>query len=363
MKRKILLIGILIIGCIGLFLYIKDSNSSIIISQEFVFEYGETLDSIKKHIQNHNEFKDIKDIQFDFVSLQSDNQYPSVGDYQVPFQYSTAFTQKSSSFKLVIKDTTAPKFEKFKDIISINFNDSHYDFTKHFKATDLSDCSLTIDTKNIDFKKVGTYKATVIAKDQYNNQTIQEFQVIIKEELKEKVPESSGKLTYVKGILVVNKKHPIPSSYAPGENKTAGRQVRKLIQDMQSLGYHISDSYSGYRSYSYQKKLYTNYVKRNGQKKADTFSARPGYSEHQTGLAFDLKHTNGTLVETKNEIKWIAENAHKYGFIVRYTSSKQSITGFIGEPWHLRYIGDEATQIYQSGLSLEEYLEVEGGEY
>lgn len=357
MKKRILIIGILILGCVGLFLYIKDINSNISINQEFVFEYGNTLDSIQEHILNH---KELKDIQFDFSPLQLDQPYPSVGEYQIPFVYSTIFTQKSSSLTIVIKDTTSPKFEQFQETITINYNDSNYDFTKHFKVSDLSECSLTIDTKNIDFKKSGTYKATVIAKDQYNNQTIKEFQVKVKEE---KVPETSINLTYVKGILIVNKKHPIPNSYAPGENKTAGKQIRKLIQDMQSLGYHISDSYSGYRNYSYQKKLYTNYVNKYGQKEADTFSARPGYSEHQTGLAFDLKHTNGTLVETSDEVKWIKENAHKYGFIVRYTSDKQSITGFIGEPWHLRYIGDEATQIYQSNLSLEEYLGVEGGEY
>ena len=88
--------------------------------------------------------------------------------------------------------------------------------------------------------------------------------------------------------MVVNKKHALPSTYAPGEDPTAGAQVKKLIQKMQELEYPISDVYSGYRSYEYQEQLYNNYVAREGKEAADTYSARPGYSEHQTGLAFDL---------------------------------------------------------------------------
>lgn len=169
--------------------------------------------------------------------------------------------------------------------------------------------------------------------------------------------------SYINGVMIVNKKYPLSSSYAPGENYTAGVQVRKLIQDMRSLGYRISNSYSGYRSYSYQNQLYWNYVNMYGQAQADTFSARPGYSEHQTGLAFDLIHSNGSLVETDPEVNWIAENAHKYGFIVRYQAGKENITGYQAEPWHLRYVGDIAYDIYRSGLTLEEYLGVDGGGY
>ena len=136
-----------------------------------------------------------------------------------------------------------------------------------------------------------------------------------------------------------------------------------MIADMQSLGLSISNSYSGYRSYQYQSSLYQNYVNSYGQASADTFSARPGYSEHQSGLAFDLIQPNGALLESPNEAQWVAQNAHKYGFIVRYQSGKESITGYMAEPWHVRYVGDEAVNIYQSGLTLEEYLGVEGGDY
>ena len=80
-------------------------------------------------------------------------------------------------------------------------------------------------------------------------------------------------------------------------------------------------------------------------------------------MAFDLIQPNGALLESHNEAQWVAQNAHKYGFIVRYQSGKESITGYMAEPWHVRYVGDEAVNIYQSGLTLEEYLHVEGGDY
>ena len=166
--------------------------------------------------------------------------------------------------------------------------------------------------------------------------------------------------------MVVNKKHALPSTYAPGEDPTAGAQVKKLIQKMQELEYPISDVYSGYRSYEYQEQLYNNYVAREGKEAADTYSARPGYSEHQTGLAFDLLDTTGNLLdgeENKDAIDWLHTHAHEYGFIIRFQAGKEAITGYQAEAWHLRYVGDKATDIYNSGLSLEEYYGVPGGGY
>ena len=178
---------------------------------------------------------------------------------------------------------------------------------------------------------------------------------------------SSGKADLSLGYdIIVNKKHALPSTYAPGEDPTAGQQVRALIHRMQELGYPISNTYSGYRSYDYQTKLYNNYVAREGQTAADTYSARPGYSEHQTGLAFDILDSHGNLLdgpEYHDAIHWLHTHAHEYGFIIRFQPGKEAITGYQAEPWHLRYVGDRATDIYNSGLSLEEYFGVPGGDY
>lgn len=174
---------------------------------------------------------------------------------------------------------------------------------------------------------------------------------------------SENMMTIIRGILIVNKKHPLPYDYNPGEDPTAARQIKIMIHDMQNNGFDISNSYSGFRSYSYQKQLYENYVNQDGREAADRYSARPGHSEHQTGLTYDLLHSDGTLVQKEAEVNWISSNAQNYGFIVRYQANKENITGYQAEPWHLRYIGDEAAAIANSGLSLEEYLKVEGGDY
>lgn len=179
----------------------------------------------------------------------------------------------------------------------------------------------------------------------------------------------NGKVTFdgtiysVDGILIVNKKYGLPADYAPGENPEASAALAQLISAMQSQGLSVSNSYSGFRSYEYQNQLYNGYVAANGQESADTFSARPGFSEHQTGLAFDLMDAGGALLTLPTESAWLLEHAPEYGFIVRYQEGKESITGYQAEPWHIRYIGERAKEIADSGLTLEEFLGVEGGDY
>lgn len=164
-------------------------------------------------------------------------------------------------------------------------------------------------------------------------------------------------------VIIVNKKHPLAPTYAPGENPTAKAAFVQLLADMQAQGYAISQNYSGFRSYDTQAMLYQNYVARDGQANADRYSARPGYSEHQTGLAFDVLDASGQLLEEPSAAYWLSTNAHRYGFVVRYQPGKEAITGYMAESWHLRYIGQEAKAIYQSGLTLEEYYGVPGGGY
>ena len=180
--------------------------------------------------------------------------------------------------------------------------------------------------------------------------------------------QSNGEADLSLGIqMVVNKKHKLPADYNPGENPNAGEKVRELIKKMQELGFSISNQYSGFRSYEYQTKLYQNYVNKDGKEAADTYSARPGYSEHQTGLAFDILNGAGGLLgenpQDEKAIEWLHSHAHEYGFIVRFQEGKEAITGYQAEAWHLRYVGDIAEKIYTSNLTLEEYFGVEGGNY
>ena len=116
---------------------------------------------------------------------------------------------------------------------------------------------------------------------------------------------------------------------------------------------------SSYRSYEYQVTLYNNYVESDGKEAADTYSARPGYSEHQTGLAVDVYNLDVpyTSFEETKEYEWMQENAYKYGFILRFPKDKVNLTGYQYESWHYRYVGVKvATYIHKNNLTLEEYI-------
>ena len=161
--------------------------------------------------------------------------------------------------------------------------------------------------------------------------------------------------TYIDGILIANKTYSLPEGYNPGGLLPECEEAFALMKkDAAGLGLNIYIS-SGFRSYASQKSIYNRYVSKDGRALADTYSARPGHSEHQTGLSIDLNTITQSFGRTK-EGKWVAANCHKYGFIIRYPQGKAHITGYRFEPWHLRYVGvDTATKIAQSGLCLEEY--------
>ena len=179
-------------------------------------------------------------------------------------------------------------------------------------------------------------------------------------------------VTYVDGHIIANKTYPLPSSYIPKNTHTeAGDQkycqtciindawdaYTEMRADATALGLNIWIQ-SGYRSYNAQKGLYDKYVDRDGKVAADTYSARPGHSEHQTGYAFDLNSITDAFANT-DEGKWINENCYKYGFIIRYPKGKEDITGYKYESWHLRYVGNNlASKLYNDGdwITMEEYF-------
>lgn len=175
-------------------------------------------------------------------------------------------------------------------------------------------------------------------------------------------------------LVLVNKNNKLPENFVP-ENleeispeyanegkmlvKEAKEQFENLSKTSKILGYKII-AVSAYRDYNYQKNLYENYKENNGLEYADNCCARPGHSEHQTGLAVDVEGSNEDYnkFDESPEFKWMKENAHLFGFILRYPKGKEHITGFKYEPWHYRYVGVEvATKIYTEKLTLEEYHE------
>lgn len=134
-----------------------------------------------------------------------------------------------------------------------------------------------------------------------------------------------------------------------------------LKRDAKKYGFDLDIS-SGYRSYSYQEKVLRHYIEEEGLEEALAHVAPPGASEHQTGLAIDYFFVRGeefhyNIDENDSEYIWLKENAYKYGFIIRYPKEKEVITGYIYEPWHLRYVGKYAQYIHDNNLTLEEYKE------
>jgi D-alanyl-D-alanine carboxypeptidase len=176
--------------------------------------------------------------------------------------------------------------------------------------------------------------------------------------------------------VVVNKKHRLPSDYVPMTVSGNGAQLRSealtalnaLYIDAQSVGL-APKTISSYRSFSTQSSVYSNFVAEDGQAEADTYSARPGHSEHQTGLAVDVGDSiHGCDLETCFGAtpfgEWLKTNAHKYGFIIRYPEGREAETGYQYEPWHLRFVGtDTALAIYSSSQTLDQYFGITAGDY
>lgn len=163
-------------------------------------------------------------------------------------------------------------------------------------------------------------------------------------------------ITTIDGILIANKTYSLPESYGGALTSDVMNAFNLMNADAIALGLNLWIQ-SGYRSYYTQDYIYNNYVARDGQVAADTYSARPGHSEHQSGLAFDLNTIDDSFTNTA-EGKWVNNNCYRYGFIIRYPKGKDNITGYMHESWHLRYVGvDLATALYNNGdwITMEEY--------
>ncbi|MBF0737888.1 D-alanyl-D-alanine carboxypeptidase family protein [Staphylococcus arlettae] len=167
-------------------------------------------------------------------------------------------------------------------------------------------------------------------------------------------------VTKVNGHVLVNEQYSLPKTYNPGESKHARRQLNKLLAQAEKEEIDLKYR-SGFRSYEEQQKLIKQAIKQDGRQKAYDYTAKPGHSEHQTGLAFDVG-TDAPLSNFKKEFghskegRWLAKHAKQYGFIIRYPKGEENWTGYEYEPWHLRYVGDSlAHTIHEEQTSLEKY--------
>lgn len=179
--------------------------------------------------------------------------------------------------------------------------------------------------------------------------------------------------------VLVNKQYSLPEDYQPTDlvypdvkfifneqiekrmmRAEAATALEELFAAAETESRYLA-GVSAYRSHQTQQSLFDNYVAKDGLEKAKTYSALPGTSEHETGLSVDVTTSDGACAAQDcfgdtAESEWLAENAHKYGFIIRYPEGQEGITGYKYEPWHIRYVGiDVATELFDNKLTLEEY--------
>lgn len=169
---------------------------------------------------------------------------------------------------------------------------------------------------------------------------------------------------YVDGMILVNKEYGLPKEFNPNEGNLEDVVIEAFTEMKEAAKNDglVINIRSGYRSYEVQKQLFDDYVRRDGQENANRYSAVPGFSEHQTGLAIDITNEDrvtsiGCWFDETQQAKWLYENAYKYGFILRYPKGKEHITGYRAESWHYRYIGKEDSKNFNmNDLTLEEYF-------
>jgi len=277
-----------------------------------------------------------------------------------------------------VKDKLSPATKK-SVLAEPSSNNSDYVIEDNEYNEDKED-DLLSDEKNIDVEVNEKDNEDYIEQEKLEKKKYLEETVYIDDEGKKVVNNLDDIL------ILVNKERNLPSDYKPSDLvipnvrfSFEGEDQKKYMRKEAALALEelfregekeeiILYAVSGYRSYARQEILFNNRVERDGVEEANKLVARPGQSEHQTGLAMDVSSKSVLLSldedfgETKEGI-WLKENAHRFGFIIRYLKDKENITGYSYEPWHVRYVGkDTAKEIYEKGITLEEYLGFEYAE-
>lgn len=360
---SVLVVVILIIG--GIYLN----------SKRLVLEYENNIEvDVNEKLYNLDAIKNIKNGKI--ITKRELVNTTKLGKVKVSFQVENFF-KKRVKYKYIVNvvDKEAPKII-FKNELESEIGEE-IDLLKDVTVEDNSKENIIPQVEGeYDINKSGDYKLYYIAEDTSGNKAKEKFILHIKEKNVEKQITSNDNqgatffttskgfkgvtkngVTYIEGYLVVNKTYTLPSSYGNGLTNATTEAFNKMQAAAKIDGLNIYIS-SGFRSYSYQKTLYNNYVNRDGVFAADTYSARAGHSEHQSGLAFDVNTINDSFANTE-EGKWLNDNCYKYGFILRYPNGKSDETGYQYEPWHFRYVGVElAEKLYNNGnwITVEDYF-------
>lgn len=348
----------------------------IINSKKLNLEYEKKLNvSLNDKITNLDAIKKIKNGKI--ITKKKKINTTKVRKIKVTFEVEDYFKKKIKyHYTIIIKDKEKPNIKYTKELETEEGKE--IDLLKDVTVEDNSKEKITPTIEGeYDFNKAGVYKLFYIAKDYSKNEAREEFilkvteKKIEKKVVEEKKENNSNKnktskdfdittkngVTYIGGYIIVNKTYSLPSSYGDGLTRETRKNFNRMKSAAKEENLDIFIS-SGYRSYNRQKTLYNNYVSNDGKEEADTYSARPGHSEHQSGLALDVNTVDDSFANTE-EAKWLAENCYKYGFILRYPKGKSNETGYKYEPWHFRYVGEDlSTKLYNNGnwITMENYF-------
>lgn len=255
-----------------------------------------------------------------------------------------------------------------KDIETISTKISNVDVKKYLLTEKYEDITKFIASPYYKVEKTSRYQKYYDKHKEYDTENVVIYvEIGLDIEFYTEMDEITN---YDEVDALVNKYHKLPSNYEAKDlvtlsktyssrghkiKKAASEPLMKMIDAARADGLNLL-VISGYRTESTQRGLFNNSVKRHGMDHALIYSAKPGYSEHQLGLAVDLNSTEESFDQTK-EYKWLKANSYKYGFIERYPKGKEFITGYGYEPWHYRYLGvDLATKVYTENVTYEEYL-------
>lgn len=387
----VLLSAIVIGGVIGVKKYYKSKELLVVISKKIDVSLGDKVyntDAVKKIINgkvvDKKEVINTDKVGVQKIKLTIEDYFKKTRDY---------------SFEVNVKDTVAPEIQA-KEKLTTEY-DTKIDLLKDVTATDNYDKEIEVKVEGeYDLKKAGEYKLQYVAKDSSGNETKKEVVLVVKEKVvetpkivekpvtnnsnnqtqnnnSEPAPsapvvnqdgsfttskgfhgETRNGITYIDGVLIANKTYALPKSYAPGGlTGETGKAFNTMKSAAAQEGISIWVA-SGFRSYDLQNRLWTNRKNKNGIAFADAGTARPGHSEHQTGLAMDINMVDDAFENTAAG-QWLFKNAYKYGFILRYPRGKTGETGYKYESWHYRYVGvDLATKLYNGGnwITLENYF-------
>ena len=255
-----------------------------------------------------------------------------------------------------------------KNLISSYLNAPNYE-----KKSPIVEEEIEIDPKLLVFMKAKYYvddnlDRYLAYQERYPDKLIEDIIKEVNSEIDYDFYSNIYKADTSKGHLtLVNKHSQLEKDYVPANlvaigkgrslDATAFEALKELYEEASKSGIYL-EARSAYRSYNNQIATYNHYLRKNGRIQTDKYSARPGHSEHQLGLAIDftIRGTNSFLGEGTKAYQWLINNAHNYGFILRYPKDKEYLTGYMFEPWHFRYLGKEAAKkIFENNLTFEEY--------